>query len=163
MKRISLVAFLISVMLLPVPAQQYSNQLKKLLIDLPGWTGEDSEGADMFFNQVTMITAARQYTKGDATIQAGIIIGNSSNVSQIPKTTYETDEGFLRTTKIKGYETYLVYNKTDNSGSTFVLITSTPHAALFTFTYENLGWQEAEALAKKFDLDAIKKVAENIK
>jgi hypothetical protein len=164
MKRIlSLAIFLFSLTLVPAPAQQYSNQLKKLLIDLPGWTGEDPEGADMAFNQIVMITAARNYTKGNASINTGIIIGSSTNVSQIPKTTYETDEGFLRTTKIKGYETYLVYNKKDNSGSIFILLASNPHSAMVTFTYENLGWQEAKTLAEKFDLDGIKKVADSIK
>lgn len=164
MKRFFFLAiFFSSLTLMPAPAQQYSNQLKKLLIDLPGWTGEDPEGADMAFNQVTMITAARKYTRGDAILNAGIIIGNSSNVSQIPKTTYETEEGFLRTKKIKGYETFLVYNKKDNSGSIFILLASSPHSAMFTFTYENTGWEVAENLAEKFDLDAIKKVAESIK
>jgi hypothetical protein len=164
MKRFSLVLLvLFSLAAGPAPAQQYSNQLKKLLIDLPGWNGEDPEGADMSFNQITMITAARAYNKGNATLNVGIIIGGASNVDKIPKTTYETEEGFLRIEKVKGYDTYISYNKKDKSGSIFVLLATNPHSGILTFTFEGIDWSTALDLAKKYDWDAMKKVAESIK
>jgi len=149
--------------LLFTSAQQYSNQLKKLMIDLPGWTGEDPEGADISYGQVKMITAARAYTKGEATLNAGVIIGGASNAEKIPKTTYETEEGFLRLEQMNGYNTYISYNKKDRSGSIFILLATNPHSAMLTYTFEGIDWKTALDLANKFDWDAIKKVAASVK
>ncbi len=165
MKRTLTLMFLAMVFLLPpVAAQQYSNQLKKELIDLPGWKGADADGADMIFNQMKLITASREYTKGDAQVTVGILITNTgTQAGKIPTVLYEDEDGFAKTQKIKGYDAYVVYDKKEHNGSIIVILLNDPIAMLVTLNYEKIGWQEAVDLMKKFDLDAMKKVAESLK
>lgn len=162
MKRLHL---LFIIMLLPVllHAQENANKLKPLLIDLSGWNAEKPEGMDASFNNVTMISASREYTRGDATLQTSILIGQAASSYETPKVSYETDEGFFRSQKIKNYQVYISYDKQEKSGGIFVILSGSPQSAVFVLTYENTGWQDALDLTKKFDWDAMKKIAEEIK
>ncbi len=165
MKRFPLLFLsLLMVSFLQLHAQKYANQLKPILKDLPGWQAEEAEGGDMIFGEIMMITASRSYTKGDASLEAGIIIGGVSSMGQIPSNaSYEDSHGFLRREEIKGYEGIITYDKDNNSGAVFVITSKEPHASFLSLTFEGIGWKEALDLAKKFDLDAIKKVADSIK
>ena len=162
MKRLYFITIFILVTSL-LTAQEHSNKLKPLLIDLSGWNAEKAEGMDADFNHVVMITATREYTRGDATLEGSVLIGQAASSYDIPKVNYETDEGFLRSEKIKNYTVYSSYDKSDNSGAVFVILATSPQSAIFVLTYENTDWQTALDLAKKFDWDAMKRVAESVK
>ncbi len=162
MKRLYIaLAFILAASLLQ--AQQYSNQLKPLLIDLPGWNADSPQGMDASFNNTYMITATREYTRGDATLEGSVLIGQAASSYDIPKVSYETDEGFLRSEKIKNYPLYISYDKSDKSGAIFIVLTASPQSAIFVLTYQNTDWQTALDLAKKFDWDAMKKIALEVK
>ena len=162
MRRLHLLLILV---LFPVflNAQEYSNKLKPLLIDLSGWNAEKPEGMDASFNNVTMISATREYTRGDATLQASVLVGQAASSYEIPKATYETDEGFFRSEKINNYMVYISYEKQNKTGGVFVILANSPQSAVFVLTYENTDWQKALDLTKKFDWDAMKKIAETVK
>ena len=162
MRRLHLLLILV---LFPVflNAQEYSNKLKPLLIDLSGWNAEKPEGMDASFNNVTMISATREYTRGDATLQASVLVGQAASSYEIPKATYETDEGFFRSEKINNYMVYISYEKQNNTGGVFVILANSPQSAVFVLTYENTDWQTALDLAKKFDWNTMKNIADEVK
>jgi len=162
MKRIQLLLIL-SFLSVFTFAQQYSGQLKPLLTDLAGWDAQDPEGMDSNFNNVLLISATREYTKGDTTLHASILIGQTAASYDIRKMNYETDRGFFRSQQIKNYTVYISYDKKENSGAIIVYLTSNPHSAVFILNYKATGWKDALTLAEKFDWDAMKKVVQQIK
>ncbi len=162
MKRIILLTLLGVLVTLPMTAQQYSNQLKDLLVDLPGWEGQVPEGADISFNQITTVTATRDYVRGDATLKAAVMVTDATSIGQVPRATFENEEAFLRTEQINGFDSYISFNKKDKSGAVFVILGTSPRSVVFTLTFEGIGWEEARKLVERYDLAAMLKVARNI-
>lgn len=59
---------------------------------------------DASYNNISIINATREYERGDATLQASVLIGQAASSYNIPKVSYETDDGFLRSETIKNYQ-----------------------------------------------------------
>ncbi len=162
MKRVVFSLFLLS--LIPaLPAQQAADKFKPLLIDLSGWNAENAEGMDASFGNIKVISATRDYERGDATLTASVLIGQAAASYQVQKMTYETDEGFFRSDEINNFPVYISFDKTEKSGAIIVHLAASPQSAVFVLTFESLDWNTALGLAKKFDWDAMKTIAEGIK
>ncbi|RLA99803.1 MAG: hypothetical protein DRG37_03970, partial [Deltaproteobacteria bacterium] len=65
----------------------------------------------------------------------------------------------VKITKIKGFSVGIIYNKKDKSGNIAVLLkksgNNTP-AALFNIGFNNMDWEKALDIAKKFNWTAMK-------
>src|ERR1700749_696217 len=61
----------------PAAAQDFQ-KFTPFLVDLPGWTGAKADGMAMQMPGASMITATREYKKGNSTLSAQIISGTTA-------------------------------------------------------------------------------------
>jgi hypothetical protein len=126
-----------------------------LLIDLQGWKGNEPDGMAMEIPGNTVITATREYERGDARLTAQIIIGPMAQgalagLGQTVKV--ETRDGRVYTAAIDGFHTMTTVNFADKSGA---IIVGLGPAALFNLTFKGVAEDEAVALARRFNWKAM--------
>ncbi|NPA15445.1 MAG: hypothetical protein GXO44_02710 [Deferribacteres bacterium] len=135
------------------------SELKKYLVELPGWKAETPQGMTMENGSFKMVNATRTYTRGDKTLFVTISYGNSAqqfNINTPVGFKMETDTELAFTKNINGKKVSIFHSKTDKTGTITVLIS--PKLVL-AVNYENMDWKEALELTKKFNwkrLESIK-------
>ncbi len=149
-----------------LPAHAYKlpaySKLCKQLKDLKGWEAEKCTGMNMTASPMgEVVSASRSYTKGEYSINAAIVSGMQASSYWAPfayNMQMDSDDQFVKITKIKGFSVGIIYNKKDKSGNIAVLLkkssNNTP-AALFNLGFDNMDWKKALDIAKTFDWKAI--------
>jgi hypothetical protein len=130
-----------------------------LLIDLPGWEGGKPEGFAMDAGGHAMTTASRKYSRDSAHVEAVIATGAAAQGALgalAANMSMETSEGHAQTGAENGFRMLKTFRAADNSGAIMIALAD---AAMFNFTYSGLSEDEALALARKFDWNAMKAAA----
>jgi hypothetical protein len=144
---------------LPPPAahaQQAFQRFFPFLIDLPGWTGQTPDGMAMEMPGNSMITATREYRRGDAKVSAQVVTGpaaqgalaaTQSNIS------LQTGDAHMQTSTIDGLRVAASYTVHDKSG---IILVALDTSVMFSMSFNGVAEDEAMTLARKFDWKAIK-------
>ena len=139
--------------------QPYQREMP-LLIDLDGWQGNKPDGMSMDMPSGSMTTASREYQKGPARATATVVVGQAAVGALTPMVTgmnINTSEGHMLTDTINGMKVLKTYTTAKKAGA---LLVALDKDAMFSFSYNGLGEDEALALAEKFDWKAIQAAAE---
>jgi hypothetical protein len=141
------------------------------LINLPGWEGDEPEGADTSYGPMKAIVATRMYTKGDAELDVGIMVGQQ--VMGIWNPTYQegfkmqTGDMMMEVKKIGEFLVFETFDKEEVTGAVMVLLKESPAGqpmgAVFVFNYEGIDAEQGFTLAKKFDWAKMKEQVNRIK
>jgi hypothetical protein len=108
----------------PAGAQDFQ-KFTPFLIDLPGWTGAKPDGMAMQMPGVSMITATREYKKGDSTLSAHIISGAAAQgmVAGIQSgMKLETAEMHMSTATVDGFMLARTFQVADRAGTVLVAL-----------------------------------------
>jgi len=154
--------FLLVVLVASVLFALNFKDLYPFLVDLPGWDGKDPEGSQATFGEVSMLTASRSYTKGEARLKVTIVKGTAVAGMWAPfamKMEFEDEEQWVKVKEINGFNVGLSYNKQDKKGSIIVNLSTKPdqNVGLFALEYKKISPDQAVKLAKKFDWKGIAK------
>lgn len=144
----------------PSRADQAFQRFLPLLVDLAGWQGKKADGMSMEMSNVSMTTATRDYEKGSAQAHASVVIGQAAEGALAPLQSamnVQTSEGHMVTATMHSMPVMKAFTIKDKSGS---LIVELGKQAMFTFSYNGVGEEEALALAEKFDWKAIQAAAQ---
>jgi hypothetical protein len=138
----------------PARAQDFQ-KFTPFLVDLPGWTGAKADGMAMQMPGASMITATREYKKGNSTLSAQIISGTTAQgmlgaVQSGMK--LETAEMHINTVTVDGFTLMRTFQVKDQSGAILVALGA---SALFNLSFHGVPEDEAFALAKRFDWKAM--------
>jgi hypothetical protein len=136
-------------------AQQSFQRFLPLLVDLPGWKGNKPDGISMETGGSSMLSATREYERGDSRLTAQILAGPAAQggVATINSgMKVETSEARMSTSTIDGVQVAITFTKADKSG---VILVALGPSALFSFSFNDLSEEEALALAKRFNWKAI--------
>ncbi len=157
--KISAIIFFVSFILSSISAAITHNDLKKYLIDLPGWKADPPQGMTMESGNFKVINATRTYKKGKKSLFVTINYGHAANQINMNAPSgfkMETDTELMFTKNVNGKTVNIFYSKNEKSGTITVLIS--PKLVL-AINYENMNWEEALELAQKFNwkkLESIK-------
>jgi hypothetical protein len=138
----------------PAGAQDFQKYLP-FLVDLPGWTGKKADGMAMQMPGMNMITATRDYSRGNAKLTASIISGSTAQgmlAAVQPGVKIETAEMHMSSATVDGFMVARIFNVPEKSGSVLVAFGQT---ALFSLAFTNVPEDEAYSLAQRFDWKAI--------
>jgi hypothetical protein len=136
-------------------AQQSFQRFLPLLVDLQGWKGNKPDGVSMEAGGTSMVAATREYERGDARLNAQIMIGSAAQGALATIASgmkVETSEARMSTSTIDGLQVATTFTKADKSGAILVALGT---SALFSFSFNGLAEEEALALARKFNWKAI--------
>jgi hypothetical protein len=138
----------------PARAQDFQKYVP-FLVELPGWTGNKADGMAMQMSGASMISATREYKKGNSKLNAQIVSGTAAQgmlgaVNSGVK--LETAEMHINTTTVDGLTVMRTFQVKDKSGT--ILVALGP-SALFNLAFNGVPEDEALGLAKRFDWKAI--------
>lgn len=139
--------------------------LKRLFVDLEGWSADEAEVTRVDAGGTTVITATREYEKGGAELDVSITAGSGAMAQMATMGTtgmgdvsVSTQEGAVKVLEIDGFQVTIGHDNEDNSGSVVVNLKPQNHqAGVFAISYEDLSMDEALELAQQFDWTAMKK------
>jgi len=126
-----------------------------LLVDLPGWQGGKPDGVAMEMPGSSMITATREYERGEARLNAQVLVGATAQGAAAAAATglkVETSEARMSTTTIDGLPVTRTYTFKDKSGAVMVILGP---SAVFMFTFNGVAEDEALKLARQFNWKAM--------
>ena len=126
-----------------------------LLIDLPGWQGGKPDGIAMEIPGSSMITASREYKRGDARLNAQVLTGAQAQGAAAAAATglkVETSEARMSTSTIDGLPVTRTYTFKDKSGAIMVILGP---SAVFMVTFNGVAEDEGLKLAQQFNWKAI--------
>ncbi|MHC2618531.1 hypothetical protein ACVIW2_000563 [Bradyrhizobium huanghuaihaiense] len=141
-------------------AQQAFQRFLPFLVDLNGWEGRKPEGMSMQMAETSVTTATRDYERGEAQAHATIILGPAAEGALAPIQSgmnVQTADGHMITGSARGMQVFKTFHVKDKSG---MLIVALSKEAVFSFTYQGVGEDEALALADRFDWKEIQAVAQ---
>jgi len=129
--------------------------LTRFLVNLPGWTAGRPEGVNMEGPQGRVVTATRSYKRGNQSLTATIMVGNSAMMAWTPfqtGMTVETPEVLIKTISYKGLKAGINYDKKEKGGGIVIqLSTRNPNAALVV-SFEAVDYSEALKILDHFDV-----------
>jgi hypothetical protein len=138
-----------------VRAQQGFQRFVPFLVDLQGWKGGKADGVAMEMSGTSMITAKREYERGDARLSAQVISGPAAQGALAATSTamkIETADGRMSTSTIDGLPVTQTFKISDKSG---VIIVALGNSAMFSLTFNGVTEDEALSLAKTFNWKGI--------
>jgi hypothetical protein len=138
-----------------VAQAQAFQRFTPLLIDLPGWQGGKPDGVAMEIPGSSMITATREYQRGDARVNAQILIGAAAQGAAAAATTgikVETSEARMSTSTMDGLTVTRTYTFKDKAGAVMVILGP---SAVFMFTFNGVAEDEGLKLAQQFNWKAM--------
>lgn len=136
-------------------AQQAFQRFLPFLIDLNGWTGEKPDGMAMEVPGTNMITATREYRRGDAQLSVQIVTGPAAQGAAAATQTnvnIETGDAHMRTATVDGLPVASSYSVKDRSGIILVALSAN---AMFSMSFKGVAEDEALSIAKQFDWKSI--------
>ncbi|MBI3702555.1 MAG: hypothetical protein HY244_01575 [Rhizobiales bacterium] len=125
------------------------------LIELDGWRADKPDGVSMQMPGHAMDTATRKYARGDATLDAQIIVGPAAQGLLAPMRAgikVETPEGRMNTSTVDGLVMMRTYTVKDRSGAIVVALADN---AVFSLSFHGIADEEALTLARKFNWKAM--------
>ena len=140
-------------------AQQAFQRFIPLLIDVDGWQGKKADGVSLEMPGNSMVTATREYQRGPARIHAQILTGSAAQgaLAAMQTLNIETSDGRMSTSTIDGLKVTRTFTIKDKSGA--IMVALGPNA-MFSFTFNGIGDDEALDLAKKFNWKAMQTTAQ---
>jgi hypothetical protein len=144
------------------------------LIDLPGWEAEEASGMDPNDWTLTtgakrdLITATRDYEKGDKSLSAVIQVGPGVAALYADMEESESNSSGMHVTvkKIKGHQAHINCQQDDETNCCdirIVLFSDKESGALLMFVFEGLTEKEALEIAQEFDWDLMTEKAQALK
>jgi hypothetical protein len=136
-------------------AAQAFQRFIPFLVDLPGWQGKKPDGLSMEMPGNSMMTATREYGRGDAHLNAQIIIGAAAQGALAATHSgikVETSEGHMITSSVDGLPVTRSYTFKDKSGAIMVALGTN---AMFSLSFNGVAENEALTLAKVFNWKAM--------
>lgn len=136
-------------------AQQAFQRFFPLLIDLPGWEGNKPDGIAMEVPNSRMISATREYQRGEARLNAQVLIGAAAEGAVAAASSglkIETSEARMSTSTIDGMQVTRSYMINDKSGAVIVAVGP---SAVFMLSFDGITDEEGLTLAKRFNWKAI--------
>jgi hypothetical protein len=136
-------------------AQQAFQRFLPFLVDLPGWSGNKPDGMAMDMPGLSMVTATREYKRGDATLNVQLITGPAAQgtLGAIQSgIKLETGDMHMNTATVDGLTVARTFMVHDKSGTVLVALGAN---ALFNLAFKGVAEDEAFALARRFDWKAI--------
>jgi len=138
----------------PAQAQDFQ-KFVPFLVDLPGWTGAKADGMAMQMPGASMVTATREYKKGNSTLSVQLISGAAAQgaVGGVQSgVKLETAEMHMYTATVDGFTVARTFQVSDKSGTVLVVLGP---SAIFNVAFKGVAEDEAFGLAKRFDWKAI--------
>jgi hypothetical protein len=134
-------------------AEQAFERFIPFMVDLPGWDAKMPEGAAMALPGSSMVTASREYHRGDARVIVAILIGPAAR-SLVPAKMEDFEAGVVRghASSIDGLRAMTVYKTNEDGG---VVAVPLADSAVFTLVYFGIAEDEALVLARRFALKAM--------
>lgn len=133
--------------------------LYPLLGMLPDWEAGAPDGIRVEGSGLRMINAFREYTRGEQTITATIVVGNpvAAAAALSPETMeIESENVKMAVRDLKGFRVALAHDKAEQSGAVTVLLSASEQGgAAFVLSYTGLSDQEALQQAERFDWAAM--------
>ena len=132
-----------------------------LLVELSGWEGSKPEGMTMEVSGASMVTATRNYQRGEAHVDAQMVTGPAAQVALAATSTdmkIESGEGRMSSDTIDGFRVMRTYTFSDKSGG---IVIALGERALFSLTFSGIDDVEALAIAKRFDWKAMQAISSN--
>lgn len=148
------------------------DSLLPLLVDIAGWKADAAEGIDLSQAGMQGVTVVREYTSGEKSLSAAIMLGTQVGMTWMPdyKEGFKgkSDEGTMEVKKLDGFLVYQAYNEDDDSGGLVVLLIETSadkpgSGALLVVSFEDMPLDEGLKLAQKFDWKKMKEAAGKVK
>jgi hypothetical protein len=136
-------------------AQQSLQRFVPFLIDLPGWKGNKPDGMALEMGGGGMITATRNYERGDARVNAAVVTGVAAQGALAAANSgfkLETSDIHMSTSTIDGLQVTRTYTVSNKAGA--IMVELGP-SAVFTLAYTGIDEDEGLALARKFDWKAL--------
>ena len=107
-------------------AQQSFQRFFPLLVDLQGWKGNKPDGISMEMpDNNKVVTTTREYERGEARLNAQIIIGAAAQgalEATNPGMKIETSDARMSTSTIDGFQATRTFTISDKSGSIIVAL-----------------------------------------
>jgi hypothetical protein len=136
-------------------AQQSFQRFFPLLVDLPGWQGGKPDGVSMEIPGNSMVTAAREYQRGEAQLNAQVLVGAPA-AGALAATggavKVETSDARMSTSTIDGVQVARTFAIKDKSGA--VIVALGPNA-VFLLSFNGINDDEGLALARRFNWKAM--------
>jgi hypothetical protein len=161
-RAIATVLMLLSVLwpLSAAHADQPFQRFLPLFVDLDGWQGKKPDGMSAAMSNISMTTAQREYQRGPAQVRASVMMGQAAAGALAPIQSgmnLQTADSHMITSTMHGMSVLKTYNTPQKTGA---LVVALGKEAVFSFSYNGIGEDEALALAGKFDWKAIQAAAE---
>jgi hypothetical protein len=140
---------------LPAHAQQAFERFYPFLIDLPGWTANKPDGMAMQLPGANMLTATREYRRGEAHASAQVMTGPAAQggLAMIQSgMKIETGDAHVSVETIDGVKLARTFTVHDKSGA---IIIGLADNAMFSLSFNGVPEDEAFALARRFDWKGI--------
>ena len=157
---------LLCLLILPVSAAvcQTAQDFVPLLINLSGWEGSEPETVELTMQDMKSIVVSRDYSKGDQSLKAGIMVGQQTtgiwNPAYQEGFKMEAGSNLMEVKMQGGYLIMHTYNGDEREGMFVVLLQEVSpdgrSGAMFVFSYEGMDDSEGQKLAGKFDWGAMK-------
>jgi hypothetical protein len=157
-RRLVLAAALAAAALLPpmaAQAQQAFARYFPFLVDLAGWDGKKPDGIAMDMPGNSMITATREYRRGDARVNAQVVTGaaaQGATAATQANVNLETADAHMHTSTVDGLRVASSYTLKDKSG---IILVALGPSAMFSMSFNGVAEDEAMTIARKFDWKAI--------
>ena len=136
-------------------AQQAFERFYPFLIDLPGWTANKPDGMAMQLPGANMITATREYRRGEARANAQVITGPAAQggLAMIQSgMKLETSDAHVSVETVDGIKLARTFTVHDKSGA---IVVGLADNAMFSLSFNGVPEDEAFALARRFDWKGI--------
>lgn len=148
-----------------------SAPLLPLLVDLPGWEGNEAEGMDLSASGARAVIASRAYESGDKTLDASILFGIQAQTAWNPgyKEGFKVENpgGVMEVRRIDGFLVYYGFDKSDVTTGVVVLLLEGPQGSdtggVLVLSFEGVPLDEALKTAQRFDWRKMKATLAAIK
>ena len=136
-------------------AQQAFQRFFPMLIELSGWKGNKPDGVSMEIPGSQMISATREYQRGEARVNAQVLIGAPAQGAVAitgSGVKMETSEARMSTSTIDGLPVTRTFTFADKSGAVIVVLGPN---AVFMLSFNGISDDEGLKLARQFNWKAI--------
>lgn len=152
--RLALAAAVLPGLSLPARAQAFQ-RFFPFLPDLPGWKGNKPDGVALEAPGASVISATREYERGEARLNAQVIVGAAAMgalASIESGVKVETREARMSTTVVDGFKLARTYTIADKSGAVLVALSNN---GVFSLNFSGIDDEEALTIAKRFNWKAM--------
>ncbi len=139
--------------------------LYKYLVDLKGWKCEKPTGSSLKTPMGNAVNAKRSCEKGNKNIEVQIIAGTMASMAWAPFNMgieYDSPEQLVKAKKLDGFKEVIMFNKSkENPTGTIAVLLNESQGTPFTIfvvNFDNMNYEEAENLVKKYPLKEISKI-----